>query len=269
MYPRLIQIGSFYLPTYGFLCALGMVLGVAVVFHLSRRQSLDPDKMWNLAGLAVFMGIVGAKILYIIDLWPEYSEHPSEIFSIATFQSGGVFSGGLVLAIACCWWYMHANRIPFLRACDVFAPGLALGHAVGRLGCFSAGCCYGRPTHLPWGVTFTNPLAAQVTGTPLGISLHPTQLYEFAAELVNFFILFRLIKHKRFEGQIIGLYMFLYGIERFVIEFFRGDEGRGSVFSGLLSGTQMISIALVISGGIIWMIRRPLREPVAVPASAH
>jgi phosphatidylglycerol:prolipoprotein diacylglycerol transferase len=181
-------------------------------------------------------------------------------------QSGGVFSGGLLLAIVVCWWYVRKEGIPFLRAADVFAPGLAIGHALGRLGCFAAGCCYGRQTNVPWAVTFTNPLAQQLVGTPLNVPLHPTQLYEFVAEVANFAVLYWLVKRKRFEGQVIGLYMFLYGIERYFIEFLRGDEGRGDVLNGMMSGTQLIAIGLVISGGALWMMRSPLRNTATQPS---
>ncbi|HUO59065.1 MAG TPA: prolipoprotein diacylglyceryl transferase [Candidatus Acidoferrales bacterium] len=269
MHPELIRIGNFTLPMYGFLAATGMVLGLIVVFYLSKRQNLDPDKMWNLAGIAVFSGILGSKLLFIITEWPSrYSKDPSDIFSVATLQSGGVFSGGLLLAIFCSWLYMRHAKLPFLRACDVFAPGIALGHAIGRLGCFSAGCCYGRPTHVPWAVTFTNPIANQITDVPLNVPLHPTQLYEFVAELFNFVVLFWLIRRQRFEGQIIGLYMFMYGIERYIVEVFRGDPGRGQLFGGIISTTQVISICLVMAGAALWMMRRPLREPALQTATA-
>lgn len=241
--------------------ALGMIFGLMVVFRLARLQGLDPEKMWNLGVLVIFAGIVGSKILYIINEWG-YSYHSlSDVFSVSTMQAGGVFSGGLVLAIIAAVWYLRRNHIPFLRATDIFAPGLALGHALGRVGCFAAGCCYGRPTGEPWGVVFTNPKAQEITGTPLGVRIHPTQLYEMLAELANFVFLYWLAKRKKFEGEIIGLYLFLYGIERFVIEFFRGDGGRGVLFGGALSGTQAISIGLVILGGILWMKRVPLVNP--------
>lgn len=249
------------------MCALGMILGLTVVFHLARQQGLDPDKMWNLGVLVIFAGIIGSKILYIINEWGTTYRSVGDIFSLSTMQAGGVFSGGLVLAILTAVWYLRRNHIPFLRATDIFAPGLALGHAFGRVGCFAAGCCYGRPTSEPWGVIFTNPRAQEVTGTPLGIRIHPTQLYEMVAELINFAILFYLAKRKKFEGEVIGLYLFLYGIERFVIEFFRGDGGRGVLFGGLMSGTQAISIGLVITGGILWMKRMPLRVPPQMPAT--
>ncbi len=266
MHPDLIRTAHFHLATYGFLVATGMLLGLTVVLHLSKKQHLDADEMWNLCGLVILAGIIGSKALYIITEWGYYSRNPREILSLSTLQAGGVFSGGLVLALGTAIWYLRKHNISFLKAADVIAPGLALGHAVGRLGCFSAGCCYGKPTNEPWGVIFTNPLANEITGTPLGVRLHPTQLYEMVAELINFAILYWVVTRKRFEGQVIGLYMVMYGIERYIIEFFRGDPGRGDVW-GVMSGTQLISIFLVIAGGIIWMLRIPLRAP--AKAAAH
>ena len=265
MHPYLFHIGSWGQPTYGLLVALGMLSGLVVLFRLSRQQGLDPDKMWNTAFLAIFSGVVGAKLLMFLVDFDYYSKHPAEIFSLGTLQAGGVFSGGLVLALVVCWWYMRKNKIPFLRAADCFAPGLALGHAFGRIGCFAAGCCYGHPTHVPWAVVFTNP-TSQVDASLLGIPIHPTQLYEMIVEFVNFALLYWLIKRKRFEGQIVGLYMFIYGIARFFLEFLRGDPGRGEFF-GIITGTQAIAIGLVIAGGVLWMIRVPLKQPPPIDAA--
>ena len=259
MFPDLIRIGNFHIATYGVMAALGMILGLTVVFHLARKQGLDPDKMWNLGVLVVFAGIVGSKLLYIINEWGDMYHSLGDVFTLSTMQAGGVFSGGLLLAIIVAIWYLRSNKIAFLPAADVFAPGIAIGHALGRVGCFAAGCCYGRPTSEPWGVIFTNPKANEITGTPLGVRIHPTQLYEMVAELINFAILYYLATRKKFEGEVIGLYLFLYGIERFVIEFFRGDGGRGTMFGGALSTTQVISICMVLAGGILWMRRIPLQ----------
>jgi phosphatidylglycerol---prolipoprotein diacylglyceryl transferase len=260
VYPHLFHIGSFALPTYGFLAALGMICGLAVIFRLARFRGLDPDEMWNLGGIAAFSGILGSKLLLLIIDWRDYAADPGRIFSMATLQSGGVFSGGLLLAIACTWWYVRRHNIPFLSAADVFAPGVALGHAFGRIGCLSAGCCYGRPTNLPWAITFHNPWAAEFSGTPLNQPLHPTQLYEFVAEAINFAVLYWLCKRKKFEGQVMALFMIVYGIERFVFEFFRGDPGRGEVLGGLITGTQAIALGLVVSGFVIYLRRTPLRS---------
>ncbi len=229
MYPQLLHFGRFFLPTYGFLVSLGVLTGLWISVRNSERLGIDGEKAWNLGILVVLCGIVGAKVLYIINDWGTYSAHPSEIFSIETLQAGGVFSGGLIAA--------------FIAA------------AIGRVGCFAAGCCYGKETHHWWSVTFTNPLAAAITGTPLNKPLEPTQLFEAAVELANFFFLMWLLKRRKFEGQIFGSFLFIYGVARFFLEFLRDDPGRGSVFGGAMSGTQLIAIGLVIGGGIIWWLR--------------
>lgn len=243
------------------MAALGLIFGLLLVVKLGREQGLDPDKLWNLGIIAILSGIAGAKILLIIDDFSYYRTHPAQIFSLGTLQAGGVFSGGFLLALVMCIWYMRRNRMPVLRTCDVFAPGLALGHAFGRVGCFAAGCCYGRETHVPWAVTFHNPLANEIVGTPLNVPLHPTQLYEMVVELCNAAFLVWLIRRKKFEGEIIGSYMIIYGIARYIIEFFRGDPGRGE-FLGFMSGTQAIAILLVIGGFLLWMRRVSLSSPV-------
>ena len=265
MFPRLFHIGSFNVPTYGFLVALGVLIGLWISVRNSQKQGIDPDHAWNLGILVVLCGILGAKILYIINDWSTYAAHPGEIFSLSTLQAGGVFSGGLIAALLAAAWYIRKHHMPALGTCDAFAPGLALGHAIGRIGCFSAGCCYGKPTTHWWGVTFTSPLAAELVGTPLNQKLQPTQLFESAVELANFFILTWMLKRKKFEGQVFGAYLVLYGVARYFLEFIRDDPGRGSVFGGIMSGTQLISIFLVITGGLIWWWRPALRH---VPAHA-
>lgn len=262
MLPHLIEIGRFSLPTYGVMVALGVMAGLWVASVNSKRQGVNPDKAWNLGILAIFSAILGAKVLLIINDWSWYSAHPGDILSLSMLQAGGVFYGGLIAAIIVSVWYIRRNDLPVLRTCDAFAPGIALGHAFGRIGCFGAGCCYGRHSDLPWSVTFTNPLAQHYSGTPLGIPLHPTQLYEVIIELINFGVLMWLLRRKTFEGQVIGAYLFLYGVARFFLEFLRGDEGRGTV--GAMSGTQLISIAMVIAGGVLWVMRRQPTRSVAV-----
>lgn len=151
------------------------------------------------------------------------------------------------------WWYLRRNRMPVLKTCDVFAPGIALGHAIGRVGCFAAGCCWGKPTTLPWGITFTNPLAAQLVGTPLGVPLHPTQLYEMVLEIANFFLLVWLLGRKRFNGEVIGTYMFVYGVARYFLDLLRDHPERDGALHGVMSTAQLLSIGLVIAGGLLWL----------------
>lgn len=264
MLPRLLDFGEYGLPTYGVMAAIGLIAGLTINVRLAKREGLDPAKCWDLGILAILSGILGAKILFIANDWQHFRDHPWEVFSLETLQTGGVFYGGLVAAIAVSLWYMRRNHLPLLKTCDVFAPGVALGHAVGRLGCFAAGCCYGKPTALPWGVTFTNELANRLVGTPLDVPLHPTQIYESLVELANFGILMWLLRRRSFDGQVIGTYLFLYGFARYFLEFLRGDPGRGSLFHGAMTGTQFISILMVIAGGALWLRRERPRSP-AVP----
>ena len=263
MFPRLFQLHGFSVPSYGFLVSLGVIAGLLVVFKVARWEKLNPDQMWNLGALVLLAGLLGGKIMMVVYDWGYYAAHPREIFSLSVLQSGGVFSGGLTAAIVVAFWYVRKHHIPFLRTCDTFAPGVAIAHAFGRVGCFAAGCCYGKPTSEPWGVIFTNPLAQQWVGTPLGVRLHPTELYEMIVEVFNFLVLFWLVRRKKFEGQVIGLYLILYGVARYFLEFFRGDPGRGSVFGGFMSGTQLLAVLMVVAGGILWALRIPLKNPPA------
>jgi len=268
VFPQLFHLGKFFLPTYGFLVSLGVLLGLWISVRDSARLGYDGDKAWNLGILVVLCGIVGAKVLYIINDWGYYSSHTSEIFSINTLQAGGVFSGGLLAAFAAAAWYVWKNHMPALGTCDAFAPGLAFGHALGRIGCFAAGCCYGKETHHWWGVVFRNPLAHDITGTPLNVPLEPTQLFECAVELANFFFLMWLLKRRKFDGQIIGAFLFIYGVARFFLEYLRDDPGRGSVFGGAMTGTQLIAIGLVLAGGLIWWLRSGSKQVPARTVSA-
>src|SRR5438552_17508575 len=191
-------------------------------------------------------------------------QNPRDIFSLGTLQAGGVFSGGLVAAFVVAAWFLRKHQMPALVTCDAFDPGRAMGNAIGRLGCFAADCCYGKPTTHFWGVTFTNPLANQLVGTPLHEALEPTQLFESAVELSIFLFLTWMFKRKTFDGQLFGAYLFLYGIARFFIEFLRGDPGRGYVFGGVLSGKQLIAIGLALTRGLVWDLGHPPKVTMAI-----
>ena len=217
--------------------------------------------MWNLGIYMALAGLVGAKLALVFSEWGYYSSNPREIFSAATLHAGGVWHGGLLLAIATGAWYTWRHQLAFAALGDVYAPGIALGHALGRLGCFSAGCCWGKPTDVPWAVTFTNPYSAQLVGVPLGIALHPTQLYEAAAEAVIFGLLVLLWQRRSFSGQIFASYLMLYAVARFLIEFFRGDPRGGFFFDGALSLPQVASVALLVVAGLFWLYQRHRAAP--------
>jgi phosphatidylglycerol:prolipoprotein diacylglycerol transferase len=269
VFPQLFHIGSFPLPTYGVLVALGVLVGLWISVRNSEQQGMKGENALDFGIAVVLAGILGAKILYVILDWRSgvgIGENLREIFSLSTLQAGGVFSGGLIAAFAVAAWFLRKHHMPALATCDAFSPGLALGHAIGRLGCFAAGCCYGKPTHHFWGVTFTSPVANANAGTPLGIPLEPTQLFEAAVELAIFLVLSWMFARKKFDGQVFGAYLFLYGVARFFLEFIRDDPGRGSVFGGALSGTQLIAVGLVLTGGMLWYLRPAPKAAVAEAA---
>lgn len=267
MFPRLFHLGSFSQSTYGVLVALAFLVALYVIARLARRASLNSDAVVNLGILCGISAIVGAKIMmFLVDI-PYYARNPGEIFSLASLQAGGVFYGGLIAALIAAVVYIRRHRLPALLTADVFAPGIALGHGIGRLGCFAAGCCWGRPTKLPWGVTFTNPLSHDLVGVPLGIRLHPTQLYESAAEFLIFGILYWRIRRQHAPGAIIGLYLILYSTARFLVEFVRDHPGEPNPFGGPLNTSQWISLALAALGAA-YFIRGAGSQPVAASQAA-
>ncbi len=266
MHPILFEVGRFTIYSYGVLVATGVLLGLWFARRQAPHAGLDPDRVWNLGIYVVLTALVVAKLWLVVIYWHYYMQHPREIFSYDLIQSGGTFFGGVLGAIALTIIYTRIAKIPLLALLDCYSAGLPLGHAIGRLGCFMAGCCYGKPTTVAWGVTFTNPAAAQLAGTPLGVPLHPTQLYEAGAEFINFLILVWLGKRQRFTGQILGTYFLLYGIERGTIEFFRGDPGRTMMFHDTVSLMQIVSLCLIVTGAFLWW--RGLRGKGAPMASA-
>ncbi len=202
----------------------------------------------------------------LVEDWRYYSSHPASIFSLASLQSAGVFYGGFLAALAVAVWYMRRHHLPFFETADAFVPGVALGHAIGRLGCFAAGCCWGHQTELPWAVTFTDPYAHDLVGVPLGIPLHPAQLYEFVALLAIFAALLAAWRRRGFAGQVLGLYLVLYGVARFALEFTRDRSGSALPW-GLVSVSQGIAVLMTIAGLAIWMSRR--HAPVLSRAPQH
>jgi phosphatidylglycerol:prolipoprotein diacylglycerol transferase len=257
MHPRLLTTPFFTLHTFGLLLACAYVASFWWLAREGRREGLDVDALASLGLWAIAGAIIGAKVLMIVRALPEYAATPSAIFSLSVLASAGDFYGGFIGAlITSAIFFRRHPQLPFWRAADLCGPAIALGQAIGRIGCFMAGDDYGRPTHLPWAVTFTDPDAARIGGAPLGIPLHPVQLYESIVCLVLFGLLVRLGRHKRFDGEVILAYTLLYAIARFVLESFRGDADRGFMFSGLLSTSQFIAAILGPAAMALWLVRR-------------
>ena len=259
MYPELFSIGAVTVYSYGVLLAVSYLVGLRLAMQRAKNWGLDANRVLDLGIYIIIAALIGAKLLLLVVDFDQFRDSPASLLSLA--RSGGVFYGGLILAVLVAFWYISRHNLPFWTTCDVFAPGIALGHVTGRLGCFAAGCCYGRPTELPWGITFHNPLAAANVGTPLGVPLHPTQLYEAGAELVILAVLLTTERRGRqFSGRTFWLYMLLYAISRFAIEFYRGDP-RGEMFG--LSTSQVISLVLAPLSVVMlaWLSRQGPESP--------
>ena len=259
MFPRLFELGSFSLPTYGVLIALGFLVGISLSARLARRSGLDPERITNLGIVLLVSAILGAKLFLIADNWTYYSADLSRLFSLEALRSGGVFYGGLVAAIGVAFYYTRRHRMPWLATADAMVPGLAFGHAIGRLGCYAAGCCWGRECHLAWAVTFTDPAAHSFTGVPLNVPLHPTQLYEASGTALIGIVLLCLYLRPHAAGTILGAYLVLYSSFRFFVEFFRDDAARTLLVGETVSTTQAVAVGLALLGGCLLLRARRRR----------
>ena len=250
MYPVLIRIGPITIHTYGFLIAMAFLLGLWLALRQAAREGLSKEKITDIGFYALFAGIIGSRIFFIATEWEHFSAHPLDMLRI--WEGGLVFYGGVIFAIPVAVWYARKQGLLLWQTADIWAPSIAVGHAIGRLGCFCAGCCYGLPTDLPWGVTFTNPETLAIRGVPL----HPAQLYESAAELLNFVILLALRRRKAFHGQLFWVYVLNYAVIRALIELFRGDIERGFILPGISVSQGISAVMLVTACAFLMKLRQ-------------
>ena len=244
------------LPTYGLLLAIAFLAALAVAVRGARREGIETTAMTDLWIISLLAGVIGAKLLlYLLD-WRYYFDNPAAI--LASLRSAGVWYGGLLVAVAACLIVVRRRGLDGWVIGDIAAPAISLGQAIGRLGCFAAGCCYGKACELPWAVTFSNPRAHEITGVPLSVPLHPTQLYHALADFTLFLGLLWLVPRRKFNGQALLAYLILYAIVRGVIEVFRGDP-RGAL--GALSTSQILGAAIVLVAG--WLYVKRSRTPSA------
>ncbi|HJW73744.1 MAG TPA: prolipoprotein diacylglyceryl transferase [Geothrix sp.] len=268
MHPVLFEIGSFPLGTYGLLLAIAFFAGVGLAKRQGKLDGLAPAAITDLGIAMLIAGIVGSKLLMIIvGLFTPAGQEGAmafrDIFSMGTLRAGGAIHGGIIAATATFFWKLRKGKGLSLRITgDALAPGVALGQAIGRLGCFSAGCCYGTETHAAWAVTFTNPVAQAFSGTPLGIPLHPVQLYNVLANLTVMGILLLARTRRSFQGQILALYFLVEGLGRVVTETWRGDGDRGTGWIGWawLSTGRATGLGLMLLGLGLWLFWSKQKE---------
>jgi len=237
--PVLVEIGPITIYTYGVATALAFLISLLIIRHESKRKGFNPDLAYDLVLFAMIGGIVGARMVYVLSHWQEFASNPAQIFAI--WQGGLIFYGGLIGGAVAVLALVKARKLPAGKVADIIAPCLAIGSAIGRLGCFSNGCCYGQTTTLPWGITFTNPLSS---AKPLGVPLHPTQLYEFSYNIVILGILWWARPKIKSDGLLFWMYVTLYGLFRFIVEFFRANP----VFYFGMSASQLFSVVLLATG---------------------
>jgi phosphatidylglycerol---prolipoprotein diacylglyceryl transferase len=246
MFPRLFEVGPLTFHTYGLLLATAYLVAVSLLARLVERDGIARARAWDLGFVVIISAILGGKIIMVLTDLGAYTEQPSRLLSLEFWQAGGVFYGGLLGAIA--GSAIYVSRYPdltFWRLADSAAPVIAIGQAIGRLGCLAAGCDYGRPSDLPWSVTFTSDYAHSTVGVPLGVPLHPTQIYESLMTFGLFVFLLWLLPRRSFQGQVFSLYLILYSVGRFGLEFVRGDEDRGFLFGDLFSTSQFIALIII------------------------
>lgn len=255
MYPVLFKFGPLTIYTYGFFVAMGVLSSILFARREGKRLGMDPDRITDLCFYIVIAAIVGSRLFYVAVNFGFFLSRPLDIFKI--WNGGLVFYGGFIGAVVTALVFLHKTGMPLGKTADIAAMTIPLGHTFGRIGCFFAGCCYGRACSLPWAVTFYDPHSL----APLNIPIHPTELYEAAGNLFIFLFLLLLHRRKKLDGRLFWLYMMSYGILRSIIEQFRGDD-RGAFLFGQVSISQTIGLsAAAVSFAMLVLLSRRARKP--------
>ena len=242
---ELFSIGPFTVHGYGLMIAIGILVAYVTAEYRAKKHGLDPDKIFYLVIWAVVGGFAGAKVLYFLTRLKDIMENPSVLLDLA---DGFVVYGGIIGGIYSAMAYCRIKKMPFLKYFDLVMPSVALAQGFGRIGCFLAGCCYGRETDSALGIVFHNSSYA-----PNDVKLLPTQLISSGLDFLLCAVLILLDRKKKGDGQIAGAYLVLYSIGRFILEFYRGDLIRGNV--GALTTSQFIAIFVAMAGVVMIAVR--------------
>lgn len=240
---RQFSIGPVTLQMYGIMMAIGFLSALLLTLHRGKKRQFDEDIIWGIFFCAILGGISGSRILYYLTALPQVIQNPSILWN---FRNGYVVYGGVIGGILCSYVYCHVKKAEFLSYFDLVMPAVSFAQGFGRIGCFFAGCCYGRETDAWYGIAFHNSLQA-----PNGIKLIPTQLISSAGDFLICTILLLYAKKEPERGRVGAMYLMLYGIGRFLVEFLRNDY-RGSI--GIFSTSQAISVGIVAIGAVVYAV---------------
>ena len=243
---ELFSLGPFTVYGYGLMIAIGILVAYVTAEYRAKKHGLDPDKIFYLVIWAVVGGFAGAKVLYFLTRLKDIMENPRVLLDLA---DGFVVYGGIIGGIYSAMAYCRIKKMPFLKYFDLVMPSVALAQGFGRIGCFLAGCCYGRETDSALGIVFHNSSYA-----PNDVKLLPTQLISSGLDFLLCAVLILLDRKKKGDGQIAGAYLVLYSIGRFILEFYRGDLIRGNV--GALTTSQFIAIFVALAGVVLIAVRK-------------
>lgn len=268
MHPRLFHLGPFTLPTYGLFAAIALIAGLTLATYTARRLRLAPNRVWNLGVIIVFGAAIGSRLLLLAENWRDFLHYPLLMMTVTTPDTIASFLVELALGIFAGLFYMTIRNMPWLTTLDAVAPAWALGQAILAVGCLLAGCNYGTPTTMPWGIAFHSPWAALWNGTPLGITLHPVQLYLFVVELALCLGLLWWLPRRRQAGDLAGAWLLISGLAQFFLDFYRAGN-RLPIFGGALSLVQAIGFGMVVLGALLLLSRRGSRSPQTQPAEVR
>jgi phosphatidylglycerol---prolipoprotein diacylglyceryl transferase len=263
VHPVLFHIGRVIIPSAGTLTAFGVLLALFLAQRTARIVCVDPVKIWNLCVLGLCAALAAERLLLVVVNWPALRSHPSWVLALATVHHPLLAGTGAFAALICTAWYARFSKLPFAATADALASPVALGLAFEQGGALMGGSGYGvpAPPNAAWAVTYTSPLAAIWSATPLGVPLHPVQLYAAMAWLALAVLLYVWLPLRRRSGDVAGLWLMGAGIAIYLTEIWRDPEGRGLVLHGALDGPQIAAIAMVLAGALILRERKSSCAP--------
>ena len=256
VHPVLFTIGALLIPSYGALAAAGVLVSLVLAQRTARVAGVSPQQIWNVCVLALFTALVGSRLLLVAFNWRELLRHPLWMFGLATIHNPLLAGAGALLGALAALAYIRRQRMPFTATLDALAPPLVIGLAFEQMGALLAGAGYGTETSVRWAVTYTHPLAARWSGTPLGVPLHPVQAYTALAYTALFIVLLVQLPVRRQTGDVAGLALMGLGVSVYITELWRDPEGRGQLLYGALDGPQVAAVVLVTAGALLLRERK-------------